>query len=143
MILNLLSCFNNTASGRSDLHKKEKKMRKISRITAVLLSIFLFSLPILAQQRVALTNEEKLLVYSNVLQALGQIGDPKATPLFIKGLKSREYLIRQYAVSGIGALNKKEANPSLKKLVIDENYVVKILAIKTLVSDAAADCNFV
>ncbi|MFH1641060.1 MAG: HEAT repeat domain-containing protein [Candidatus Omnitrophota bacterium] len=108
-------------------------MRKIHIITAALVSVSLFFFPLFAQQKATFTDEAKLLVYSTVLQALADIAGLEARDIFIKGLKSREYFIRQQAVSILGSLNDKEAAPLLKELVDDENFGVKMSAINALI----------
>lgn len=81
----------------------------------------------------------KIIVCSRVFEALGKIGDYQARDILIKGLKSKEFLIRAYAAGALGKLKDKGAVPSLKKLVSDENYLVRILAAKSLLEIGQLD----
>jgi HEAT repeat protein len=108
-------------------------MKKITKTISIFISISLFFLPLLAEQNTPITKEEKLLVYNSILGALGSIGDPSTKKIFIKALKSKEYIIRLCALSGLGTLKDKEDIPLLKELLSDENAYMKVLTVKTLI----------
>lgn len=111
-------------------------MKKITLLIFILIFAGLFYFSFIAKPEKPPKVEDrysKTLVLSKVFEALGKIADPQAKQILIKGLKSKDFFIRAYAVQSLGRLKDKGAISPLESLVNDENYLVRIYAIKALV----------
>jgi HEAT repeat protein len=63
-----------------------------------------------------------------VVEALVQIGDPRAAEVFCRHLKSREWRTRQLAAQGLGRLGSASAAPHLREAMRDEQVAVSTAA---------------
>lgn len=93
----------------------------------VLLSAVCLSSTFAQEQRYS-----KILVATKVFEALGKLGDRRATEAVRQGLKSKEFFIRAYSAQAAGTLRDIESVPALKELLNDENYLVRIYAARAL-----------
>ena len=115
-------------------------MKRISALVLVISLCLLFSVNNLsARQQESKPAKMKpdskysrISVCSKALEALGRIGDPRMKEVLIRGLKSKEFLIRASATKALCRLDDKETIPLLKNSLKDENCLVRILAAKAL-----------
>jgi energy-coupling factor transporter ATP-binding protein EcfA2 len=63
-------------------------------------------------------------------EALGQIGDPQATPALIQALQDEEWLVRQAAAEALGQIGDPQATPALIQALQDKEWVVREAAAK-------------
>lgn len=117
-------------------------MKNFSYPAAILICVCLLPYPLFGQtvsqpstQNTANNEYDKILVSSQVFEALGKIGDPRVVPLLLKGLKSREFFIRAAACGALGKLKAKEAMPALTILTQDDNPLVKVVAFRALLEN--------
>ncbi|MFA5090389.1 MAG: HEAT repeat domain-containing protein [Candidatus Omnitrophota bacterium] len=75
----------------------------------------------------------KILVCSALFMALGEIAEPGAKQVLIKGIKSNDFFIRAYAAEALGRLKDRSVVPALNDLKKDKNYLVKINALGALI----------
>jgi len=58
-------------------------------------------------------------------QALGQIGDPQATPALIQALQDKEWVVRGTAAEALGQIGDPQATPALIQALRDEEWEVR------------------
>jgi len=92
--------------------------------------------PLFRQRLVEMTDDPGANVRWYALQSLGAYGDPEAAPVFINGLSSDDWLIREASITGLLKIK----DPSLQEEIIphiilalqDENQSVRIAALENL-----------
>lgn len=116
-------------------------MKKISSLVIIL--FFLFTKQGQAEKALKANVSNKfsrMIVISKVVEALGKIGDLRASDVLIEALQSKEYFIRYYAAQSLGRLQDNKAAPFLlKRLTADKNYLVRVSASRALVEMGSLD----
>ena len=92
--------------------------------------------PVFRQRLVEMSDDPGANVRWYALQSLSAYGDPEAAPVFINGLSSEDWLIREASITGLLKIK----DPSLQEEIIphillalqDENLSVRIAALENL-----------
>jgi HEAT repeat protein len=65
-------------------------------------------------------------------EALGQIGDPQATPALIQALRDEDFWVRRAAAEALGQIGDPQATPALAQALRDEMWLVRLAAAEAL-----------